>query len=92
MATVHTSFVINGNMYKNLQLSTAANTVKKSTTGIPKSILKLNLPLNIKLPANMPPPAKKTILKAPNSIPLKKRVTFENLMATLPLDTTEKTS
>ena len=92
MATVSTTSVINTNMYKHLQLSTAANTVKKSATGIPKSTLKLNLPLNIKLPTNIPLPAKKTILKAPNSIPLKKRVTFENLMATLPSDTTEKTS
>ena len=96
MVTVHTRSLINTNMYKHLQLSTAANTVKKSATGIPKSTLKLNLPLNIKLPANIPPPTKKTILKAPNSIPLKKRVTFENLMATLPSnttdDTTEKTS
>ena len=91
-ATVHTTSVINTNTNKHPQLSTAANTVKKSTTGIPKSTLKLNLPLNIKLPTNILPPAKKTILKAPNSIPLKKRVTFENLMATLPLDTTEKTS
>ena len=90
MATVCTTSAINTNMYKHLQLSTAANTVEKSATGIPKSTLKLNPPLNIKLPTNIPPPAKKTILKAPNSIPLKKRVTFENLMATLPLDTTEK--
>ena len=91
-ASVCTTSVINTNMYKHPQLSTAANTVKKSTTGIPKSTLKLNLPLNIKLSTNIPPPAKKTILKAPNSIPLKKRVTFENLTATLPSDTTEKTS
>ena len=35
MATVLTTSVINTNMYKHLQLSTAANTVKKSTTGIP---------------------------------------------------------
>ena len=83
-------------MCKHPQLSTAANTVKQSTTGIPKSTLKLNLPLNIKLPTNIPPPAKETILKGPSSIPLKKRVTFENLMATLPsnttYDTTEKRS
>ena len=92
VATVHTTSLINTNMYKHPQLSTAANTVEKSGTGIPKSTLKLNLPLNIKLPTNIPPPAKKTILKAPNSIPLKKRVTFENLMVTLPSNTTEKTS
>ena len=90
-ATVCTTSV-NTNKYKHLQLSTAANTVKKSATIIPKSTLKLNLPLNIKLSTNIPKAAKKTILKAPNSIPLKKRVTFENLMATLPLDTAKKTS
>ena len=41
---------------------------------------------------NIPPAAKKTILKDPNSIPLKKKVTFENLMATLPSDTTDDPS
>ena len=65
MDTVLTS-VMNTNVYKHLQLSTATNTVKKSATGIPKSTLKLNLPLdlnvplNIKLPTNIPPPAKKS--------------------------------
>ena len=83
MATGLTISVTNTNVCKHLQLSTAANTVKNSATGIPKSTLKLNLPLNIKLPTNIPPPAKKTILKGPDSIPLKKRVTFENLMAIL---------
>ena len=89
MATVCTTSVINIKMHP--QFSTGANTVKNSATGIPKSILKLNLPLNINLPANIPIPAQKRILKPMNSIPLKKRVTFENLMATLPLHTTEKT-
>ena len=85
-------------MYKQLQLSTTGNTVKKSTTGIPKSTLKLNLPLNlnfplnIKLPTNVAPQAKKTILKAPSNISLKKIVTFENLMATLPSNTTDNTT
>ena len=91
-ATVLTTSVINTNMYKHLQLSTAANMVKKSATGIPKSTLKLNLPLNIKLPTNIPPPSKKIILKGPSSIYLKKRVTFENLMARLPSDATDDTA
>ena len=48
-ATVLATSVTNTNMYKHPQLSTAANTVKKSATGIPKSTLKLNLPLNLNL-------------------------------------------
>ena len=91
-ATVLTTSVINTNMHKHPQLSTAANTVVKSAPGIPKSTLKLNLPLNIKLPTNIPPPAKKTILKGPNNIPLKKGATFENLMATLPSNTADNTT
>ena len=92
MAAVLATSVTNTNMYKHPQLSTAANTVEKSATGIPKSTLKLNLPLKIKLPTNIPPQGKKTILKGPNSVPLKKRVTFENLMATLPSNTTDDTT
>ena len=92
MVTVLTTSVTNTNVHKHMQSSTASNTVKKSATRLTKSTLKLILPLNIKLPANIPPPAKKTILKGPNSIPLKKRVTFENLMATLPSNTTYDTT
>ena len=73
-------------------MSTAVNTVEKSATGIPKSTLKLNLPLKIKLPTNILPQGKKTILKGPSSVPLKKRVTFENLMATLQSNTTDDTT
>ena len=91
-ATVLTTSVTNTNVHKHPQSSTASNTVEKSATGLPKSTLKLILPQNIKLPANIPPPAKKTILKGPNSIPLKKRVTFENLMATLLSNTTYNTT
>ena len=40
IATVLTTSVMNTNMCKHPQLSTAANTVKKSATGIPKSTLK----------------------------------------------------
>ena len=89
MATVLTTSVSNTNMCNYHQLSTAANTVKKSPTGIHKSTLKLNLPLKIKLPTNIRLQGKKSILKCPNSVQLKKRVTFENLMATLPSDTTD---
>ena len=91
-ATVLTTSVTNTNMCKHLQLSTAANIVEKSATGIPKSTLKLNLPLKIKLPTSIPPQGKKAIYKGPSSVLLKKRVTFENHMATLPSDTTDDTT
>ena len=70
MATVLTTSVTNTDMYNHPQLSTAANTVEKSTTEIPKSTLKLNFPLKITLPTNIPPQGKKTILKGSNSVPL----------------------
>ena len=86
--TVSSVSVMNTNIHMHPQLSTASNTIEKCATVISTSTLKLNLPLKIKLPLNIPT----SILKATKSIPLKKRVTFDELMSTVPAHTTEKTS
>ena len=90
--TVPSVSVINTNIHTHPQLSTASNTIEKCATVIPTSTLKLNLPLKIKLPLNIPTLASRSILKSTKSVPLKMRVTFEELMSTVPVHTTEKTS
>ena len=90
--TVPSASVIKTNIHMHPQLSTASDTIENHATVIPTSTLKLNLPLKIKLPLNIPTLASRSILKSTKSIPLKKRVTFEELMSTVPAHTTEKTS
>ena len=86
--TVPSVSAMNTKIHTHPQLSTTSNTIEKCATVISMSTLKLNLPLKIKLPLNIPT----IILKSTKSIPLKKRVTFDELMSTVPAHTTEKTS
>ena len=90
--TVPSVSVMNTNIGTHPQLSTASNTIEKCATVKPMSTLKLNLPLKINLPLNIPTLESISILKSMKSFPLKKRVTFDELMSTVPAHTTEKTS
>ena len=90
--TVPSASVSNTNIHTHPQLRTASNTIETHATVIPTSTLKLNLSSKIKLPPNIQTLASRGILKSTKSIPLKKRVTFEDLISTVPAQTTEKTS